>query len=53
VGGAVPSLKYKKIKNKKIEKNKNKNKKYICINKNNINLLVYSLMLESGIKIPV
>jgi hypothetical protein len=28
-------------------------KKYVCINKNNINLLVYSLTLESGIKILV
>jgi len=39
-------LKIKKYKNKK-------NKKYVYINKNNINLLVYSLTPESGIKIPV
>jgi len=48
--------KYIKIKNRKIEKQKNKKgrkKKYVCMNKNNINLLVYSLTLESGIKIPV
>ena len=36
----------------RVLRNKN-NKKYVCINKNNINLLVYSLTLESGIKIPV
>jgi len=30
-----------------------KNKKCVCMNKNNVNLLVYSLTLESGIKIPV
>jgi len=39
---------------KKIKKQKNrKNKKYVCMNKNNVNLLVYSLTPESGIKIPV
>jgi hypothetical protein len=43
--------KNKKIKNRKIEKIENK--KCVCMNKNNINLLVYSLMPESGIKIPV
>jgi hypothetical protein len=44
--------KNKKIKNRKVEKVE-KIKKYACINKNNINLLVYSLTPESGIKIPV
>jgi len=34
------------------QKNK-KIKKYVCMNKNNVNLLVYSLTPESGIKIPV
>jgi hypothetical protein len=42
----------KKIKNRKVKKVE-KNKKCVCINKNNVNLLVYSLMPESGIKIPV
>jgi hypothetical protein len=28
-------------------------KKCVCMNKNNVNLLVYSLTPESGIKIPV
>jgi len=28
-------------------------KKCVCMNKNNVNLLVYSLKPESGIKIPV
>jgi hypothetical protein len=44
-----------KIKNKKNRKVKKveKNKKCVCMNKNNVNLLVYSLMLESGIKISV
>jgi len=37
---------------KKSRKNK-KNKKCVCMNKNNINLLVYLLTPESGIKIPV
>jgi hypothetical protein len=32
---------------------KKQKKKYVCINKNNINLLVYSLTPESGIKISV
>jgi hypothetical protein len=36
------------IKNRKI-----KNKKRVCINKNNVNLLIYSLTPDSGIKIPV
>jgi hypothetical protein len=46
--------KIKKIKNKKQKSRKGrKNKKCVCINKNNINLLVYSLMPESGIKILV
>jgi hypothetical protein len=45
----------KKNKKNKKQKSKNsrKNKKCVCINKNNINLLVYSLTPESGIKIPV
>jgi len=45
----------KKIKDKKNTKVKKveKIKKCVCMNKNNINLLVYSLMPESGIKIPV
>jgi hypothetical protein len=37
---------------KKLNKNR-KIKKCVCINKNNVNLLVYSLTSESGIKIPV
>jgi len=41
-----------KIINKKRKKRK-KNKKCVCMNKNNINLLVYSLTPESGIKILV
>jgi hypothetical protein len=46
--------KRKKQKNKKIEKiEKNKNKKYACMNKNNVNLLVYLLTPESVIKISV
>ena len=44
--------KNKKIENKKVEKVE-KIKKYVCINKNNINLLVYLLTPESGIKIPI
>jgi len=40
-------------KNKNKNKIKNKNKKCVWMNKNNVNLLVYSLMPESGIKIPV
>jgi len=43
VGCVGPSPKNKKIKNKKC----------VCMNKNNVNLLVYSLTPESGIKIPV
>jgi len=44
----------KKIKNKKQKSKKGrKNKKCVCMNKNNVNLLVYSLTSESGIKIPV
>jgi hypothetical protein len=48
----------KKNKNKKRQKNKKgrkkiKNKKCVCMNKNNVNLLVYLLTPESGIKIPV
>jgi hypothetical protein len=43
----------KKQKNKKSRKNKKINKKCVCMNKNNVNLLVYSLTPESGIKIPV
>jgi hypothetical protein len=39
-------------KNKKNRKSR-KNKKCVCMNKNNVNLLVYSLTPESGIKIPV
>jgi len=46
--GSSPK-KIKKLKNKKIEKIE----KYVCMNKNNVNLLVYSPTLESGIKIPV
>jgi hypothetical protein len=52
-----PAPKKKDKKNKKVEKQKNKkvekNKKCVCMNKNNVNLLVYSLTPESGIKIPV
>jgi len=47
-----PAQKIKKIKNRKVKK-VGKNKKCVCINRNNINLLVYSLTPESGIKIPV
>jgi len=47
----VQPKKIKKIKNRKIEKIENK--KCVCMNKNNVNLLVYSLTPESGIKIPV
>ena len=36
----------------RVLRNKN-NKKCVCTNKNNVNLLVYSLTPESGIKIPV
>jgi hypothetical protein len=51
---AGPSSAPKKIKNKKQKSKKGrKNKKCVCMNKNNVNLLVYSLTLESGIKIPV
>jgi hypothetical protein len=42
-----------KNENKKNEKNKKVEKKCVRMNKNNINLLVYSLTPESGIKIPV
>jgi hypothetical protein len=46
-GRAQPSS----IKNKiKIKSRKIKNKKYVCMDKNNVNLLVYSLTPESGIK---
>jgi phage regulator Rha-like protein len=46
-----PAQKNKKEqKSKKGRKNK---KKCVCMNKNNVNLLVYSLTPESGIKIPV
>jgi hypothetical protein len=38
---------------KKIKSRKIKNKKYVCMDKNNVNLLVYSLTPESGIKILV
>jgi len=44
--------KINKIKNRKIKKVE-KNKKCLCMNKNNVNLLGYSLTPESGIKIPV
>jgi hypothetical protein len=44
-----PAPKKKNRKNKKSRKNK----KCVCMNKNNVNLLVYSLTPESGIKIPV
>jgi len=44
--------KQKKLKKQKIKKGR-KNKKCVCMNKNNVNLLVYSLTPESGIKIPV
>jgi len=35
------------------QKKKVNKKKCVCMNKNNVNLLVYSLTPESGIKIPV
>jgi hypothetical protein len=43
---------FKKKYNKKIKikGRKIKNKKYVCMDKNNVNLLVYSLTPESGIK---
>jgi hypothetical protein len=41
-----------KNKNRKVKRVK-KIKKYVCMNKNNVNLLVYSLTPESGIKISV
>jgi hypothetical protein len=47
-----PAKKTKKQKNRKVKKVK-KNKKCVCMNKNNVNLLVYSLTPESGIKKPV
>jgi len=41
----------KNIKNKKIKNRNRKNRKIcVCMNKNNINLLVYSPTPESGIK---
>jgi len=46
-----PAQKNKKIKKQKSKKGKNK--KCVCMNKNNVNLLVYSLTPESGLKIPV
>jgi hypothetical protein len=46
--GPAQPKKIKKIKSRKI-----KNKKCVCMNKNNVNLLVYLLTPESGIKIPV
>jgi len=50
LGRAGPNPAPKKIKKlKKVEKIK----KYVYMNKNNVNLLVYSLAPESGIKIPV
>jgi len=45
LGRAGPSPVQKKKKSRKI-----KNKKYVCMDKNNVNLLVYSLTPESGIK---
>jgi hypothetical protein len=45
--------KNKKVKNKKEQKSKKGECKCVCMNKNNVNLLVYSLTPESGIKIPV
>jgi hypothetical protein len=36
-----------------VPKKKIEEKKCVCMNKNNINLLVYSLIPESGIKILV
>jgi len=54
--GPAPKKIYKKIKNKKnrkIKKKVEKIKKCVCMNKNNVNLLVYSLTPESGIKILV
>jgi hypothetical protein len=42
---AGPSPVKKNKKSRKI-----KNKKYVCMDKNNVNLLVYSLTPESGIK---
>jgi hypothetical protein len=50
--GLGPAQKKIKTKTKRVEKNK-KIKKCVCMNKNNVNLLVYSLTPESGIKIPV
>jgi hypothetical protein len=50
VGCAGPSPSSQKNKKIKIKSRKIKNKKYICMDKNNVNLLVYSLTPESGIK---
>jgi hypothetical protein len=44
--GPAQPKKIKKIKSTKIKKIKI----YVCMNKNNVNLLVYSLTLESRIK---
>jgi len=49
--GPAQPKKNKKIKNKK--EGRKKYKKCVCMNKNNVNLLVYSLTPESGIKISV
>jgi len=49
LGPAKPNPKKIKRKTKRVEKIK----KCVCMNKNNVNLLVYSLTPESGIKIPV
>jgi hypothetical protein len=47
--GPAPKI-TKIIKNKKKIKNKKNRKICVCMNKNNINLLVYSPTPESGIK---
>jgi hypothetical protein len=50
--GPAKKIINRKIKNRKIKKVE-KNKKCVCMKKNNVNLLVYSLTSESGIKILV
>jgi len=52
LGPAQPKKIYKNKKNRKVKKVE-KNKKCVCMNKNNVNLLVYSLTPKSGIKISV
>jgi len=43
----------KQKKNRKVKEGRKNKKKCVCMNKDNVNLLVYSLTPDSGIKIPV